>query len=186
MVFKKQKIYNLIFLIVVAVLLFTPVGTQFKVWVNRLVAFSPSIIEIEEREKISNYNGQLVNLYTGQAIDFSKSRGRVILISFWATWCPPCIAEMPSIQSLYNDFGDKIDFYLVTSENATKVSSFLKENNYSMPVYINALNMPEQLYSKSIPATFIIDKNGGIAVKKIGAANWNGDEVRNLLNNLIE
>lgn len=109
----------------------------------------------------------------------------VILLNFWATWCPPCRAEMPSLQKLYNDYGDKIAMILVTSEEEKVVLDYLKDFNYDLPVYFQRSTLPPSFQVRSIPTTFLIDKKGNILTEKKGAANWNSNSFRNELDQLI-
>ena len=106
-------------------------------------------------------------------------------MNLWATWCPPCIAEMPSMQKIYDAYGDRVVFLLVSNENQEKVTTFLKRKNLSIPSYYPLSSIPKEIASNSIPATYIIDKKGFIVVEKIGAANWNSTSVRKLLDNLL-
>jgi len=110
----------------------------------------------------------------------------VVVVNFWATWCPPCVAELPSLVKLYADYGDNVRFVLVNNEQPQKVSEFLKKKNYSVPVYFEKSRTPEVLRSKSIPATYILNKSGKIVVDEKGAANWDSESTRNLLDQLLE
>jgi peroxiredoxin len=92
---------------------------------------------------------------------------------------------MPSIQALYNDYKDKIAFVFITSDQKSKVDKFYAKNNYNLPTYNLLSNTPKEISTRSIPATFVIDKKGKIAVKEIGASNWNNSSVRKMLDNLI-
>lgn len=177
---------NLLFVLVLVLLLFTPVGTYVKVKLNqaKLWFVNPSTIEIAKREVISNFNWNLVD-DEGKQINFQQMEGEVVLINFWATWCPPCIAEMPSLQELYADYGKRIKFLFVANDQPQKVSSFLKENGYNLPVYYAKSEVPKELYSRSIPATFLIDDQGNIVMKEIGSSNWNSQNVRKQIDELI-
>ncbi len=112
-------------------------------------------------------------------------KNKVVLLNFWATWCPPCRAELPALQDLYNDYGSKINFILVSSEEPGKLNQFLHESGYDIPVYIQQSPLPPSFPVQSIPTTFIISKTGAIVVDKNGAANWNSDAFRHQLDELI-
>ncbi|UGU15034.1 TlpA family protein disulfide reductase [Sinomicrobium kalidii] len=182
---KKQQLYNLALLLFAVLVLFTPVGTTLKIWVNRVVAFSPSEILAEERDNIGNYNWNLRSL-EGEVYDFNTARDKVVLINFWASWCPPCIAEMPDMQRLYKQYGNKMVFLFVTGEEPEKVKTFLKEKNWALPVYFPVSKVPEKLFSESIPATWVIDKEGNIVIRKKGTANWDSAKVKNILDRLLQ
>lgn len=174
---------NIIFVIAIGLLLYKPS----KIWLIRQLSFSPSIEKISDTQKIQNYNWYLKGLNTPD-IDFQSLKGTVVFVNYWATWCPPCIAELPMIQQFYNEYKDKIAFVFITNEKQEVVVEFLQKNNYKLPVYNMASNPPELLnQSNSIPATYIIDKKGYIRLFKTGAANWDSkkfkDEIETVLNN---
>lgn len=158
--------------------------TPIKVFVHKLIAFSPSVTDEEDRKEIGAFDWLLVS-DKNEHINFKEFKGEVILVNFWATWCPPCIAEMPSLQSLYNDYGTKVRFVFVSNEDPSKVSNFLSNNDFTLPVFREGSPTPNEMQSKSIPATFVIDRDGKIVISKIGSANWNSDKVRKQLDAMI-
>ena len=180
----KKQISNAIFIIVVILLLFTPIGFHVKVYVNKLLSFSPSTIEIDEQEKLKSYDWLLVN-DQGKSIDFKNEKGNVVVVNFWATWCPPCVAEMPSFQELYDDYGDKITFLFVALDDKEKVTEFILKKGYTLPIYYEVNNRPKQFNASSIPVTYVLDKKGNIIVEKTGAADWNSGNFRVLLDGLL-
>lgn len=184
---KKRKgwIGNLIFILILCVLLFTPLGTTFKVWVNRLLAMSPSLEKQEDVEQVSLDGWTLLD-EDGQVFDMASIKGRVVVLNFWATWCPPCIAEKPSFQALYDDYKDKVVFLFVTTDPLDKVQTFKEKNGYTLPTYFQQDAPPAVLYSSSLPASYVIDKKGNIVVKKFRAADWNSSKFRVTLDELIQ
>ena len=182
---KKQR-NNIIFFVLIALIIFTPVGSYLKVKLNQVkVAFSnPSSIEEANREVVSDFHWNLVDS-SGRKINFQELEGEIILVNFWATWCPPCIAEMPSLNALYSDYKDKIKFVFVANDQKSKVDAYLEKNNYDLPVYYSSEKAPTELYSNSIPATFLIDDRGKIVMKEIGSSDWNSTKVRNQINELV-
>ncbi|REE81717.1 thiol-disulfide isomerase/thioredoxin [Lutibacter oceani] len=177
----RKSISNIVFVIAVVVLLYPPS----REWFMRQIAFAPSIENLENSEKINSYNWQLRGLNT-ENINFNELENKVVFVNFWATWCPPCRAEMPMIQELYNDYKDKIEFVFVTSESWETVEKFYVKNNYNLPSY-NSISLPPEKFTEtnSIPASYLIDKKGNILISKTGSANWNSDKVRDLLDELI-
>ena len=155
-----------------------------QVFVQRLISFSPSETSEDKQSTLENYQWTLLTM-DSEEINFSQSKGKVVIINFWATWCPPCIAEMPSFQKLYNDYGSQVDFYFVTSEKPDRVIRFLDKNEYSFPVYLQHFEAPEQLQSAVLPTTYVITKDGKIAINETGVADWNSRKIRNLLDKLL-
>ena len=121
-----------------------------------------------------------------ERIDFSQSKGKIVLINYWATWCPPCVAEMPDLQELYTTYSDQVDFYFISSEEKEKLENFLTKKNYSLPVYIQTEKSPDLLETTSLPTTFLISKAGEIIMRKTGAANWNSDSVHEIIDKLLK
>ena len=151
---------------------------------NRLISFSPSRIAEDKRETLKDYDWNLIDL-EGNPVNFSQSIGEVAVINLWATWCPPCIAEMPSFQKLYNEYGEKVNFYFVSTEEEPKLRNFLEKKNYNLPVYQPISMAPEKLQSRSLPTTYVISRHGKIAVNKEGSANWNDSGFKELLDQLL-
>lgn len=182
----KKQWSNIIFFIVLALIIFTPVGTYVKVQLGKLrvMVSNPSSIEEANRETVNSFNWNLVD-NQGKSVNFQEMEGEVILINFWATWCPPCIAEMPNLNALYADYKDKISFVFVANDNAKSVNAYLKKNQYDLPVYYASEDAPTALYSKSIPATFLIDDQGKIVMKELGSSDWNSTNVRNQIDELL-
>lgn len=182
---KKSTIQNIIFIVLIALLLFSPVGTFVKIHLNRLIAFSPKTIAVTDQKMLSTYKWQLKNS-TGKTVSLEAYKGKIIFINFWATWCPPCIAEMPSIQKLYADYQDKMVFLFVTTDSFEKANAFMIKENLTLPVYQSLSNPPLEMESSTIPATYLIDQSGNVIVAKIGTANWNSDSFREKLDELLK
>lgn len=171
---------NILFGIFILLLFIPQTGKPIKVFVNRLLAFSPSVTAESKRDVLTDYNWKLVDL-EGNAVDFNQYRGKKIVLNFWATWCPPCIAEMPSMQALYDDYTDKAVFLFVTNDDDEKIQKFLAKDMYTFPIYKEVSLAPELLQTNSLPTTFVINEKGEILIDKTGAANWNSEKVRALL-----
>ena len=155
------------------------------VFIQRTISFSPSEISKEKQKTLTGYNWKLNDL-NNTIFDFTQSKGKVILINFWATWCPPCIAEMPELQALYNVYGKSIDFYFVANDSPKKVKDFLQENSYTFPVYFEQTKAPQNLQTNSLPTTYLISKKGTIVIQKTGAAKWNSTKVHQTINRLLQ
>ncbi|MDG5493048.1 TlpA disulfide reductase family protein [Psychroserpens sp. SPM9] len=186
---KRSKIYNLIFIIVIVLLIIPQTRQPIQVVLNKGLAMvvKPSVIDTSERIQLKNYNWQLKNL-NGTDFNFSAAEGKVVVLNFWATWCPPCIAEMPSLEKLYQDYSsnDDVVFLFVSNEDSDKLHKFMMDKVYNFPVYQPLTPYPSEFKVSSIPRTFIIDKNGAIVIDKSGAADWHSDKVINTIDELLK
>lgn len=111
-------------------------------------------------------------------INFESFKGKTIFLNLWATWCGPCRVEMPSIQKLYEKVDtSKVVFVMLSldvKENRSKVARYIKDKEFTFPVYCIGDYLPEVLQRvNSIPTTFVISADGQILSKKVGAANYN-------------
>ncbi len=181
----KPKRNNIIFLIVIVLLIIPQTRKPIQVFIQKgLALISPSTIPVVKQSKVTDYNWKLKD-ESGTNYNFESVKEKVVLVNVWATWCPPCIAEMPSLQKLYNDYKDKIEFVFVTGDSYKDVNLFLIKNNYTFKVYRSTNGYLEVFDISSIPRTFLIDKKGNIVIDKTGAANWNSDSVRETIDNLL-
>ncbi|GAA4274499.1 hypothetical protein GCM10022258_37950 [Aquimarina gracilis] len=155
-----------------------------QIFLTRIFSFSPEITTVEERQKVASYDWKLHGVNT-ESMNFDTAKGKVVLLNYWATWCPPCIAEMPSLQKLYNDYKDKVVFVFLTEDDDPELNKFMEDKNYNYPIYRSLSAHPQPFTHKPIPGTYVLDKSGNIVVYKRGAANWNSSKVRETLDNLL-
>jgi thiol-disulfide isomerase/thioredoxin len=123
----------------------------------------------------------------GKDFNLSEAGGKIIFLNFWASWCPPCKAEMPSIQKLYEKFKDKnVAFIAIdVGEPSENGLSYFKKNNYSFPLYFDKNNRTSSAYAvNSIPATYIIDKKGNLIACQIGSYEWDSPEFMKIMESL--
>ena len=159
-------------------------------FVNRIKAMvmQPSVEQKGNEQKMSpeDFKWQ-INTIEGNPILFKSFEGKVIFLNFWATWCPPCVGEMPEIQGLYDFYKDNtnIAFIMVSNEEPEPVKNFIEKRNYTFPVYTSKYRAPEIFYSQSIPVTFLIAKDGRIVIREVGATKWNGKKMRTIIESLI-
>jgi peroxiredoxin len=126
----------------------------------------------------------------GNIRSLAAERGKVVLVNFWATWCPPCKAEMPSMEELYLNFGQgnfEILAINVDDNGPEVMPGFLKKNPHTFPILFDTAVQARTLYGVSMfPETFIVDKNGIIVRKVIGAIDWISPQVLSELNSLMK
>ncbi len=109
----------------------------------------------------------------GESITLSELRGKAVLLNFWATWCPPCRAEMPAFQQAYQDYSDQ-DFVIlavnaIQQDNLAAIHEFQAEYGLSFPIVLdNDGNVSRAYQVRSLPTSFFIDKDGVISEVVIG------------------
>lgn len=178
----KKNWSNLATVILLILLLIPQTRSPIMVFVQRTFAFSPS--ETNSGKQLGDYSWDL-NTLEGRFYPFAKAKGEVAVINFWATWCAPCVAEMPYFQELYDEYGDDVKFYFVTKEEPEVVHSFMQKHELNLPIYRPRSTAPELLRSKALPTTFVLGKNGDVHIEKKGSAKWNSESVKNLLEELL-
>jgi peroxiredoxin len=126
----------------------------------------------------------------GKNYRLSELRGKVVLVNFWATWCPPCRAEMPSMEALDQLFGD--DQLVILAINVEEdardiIQEFLQENPHSFPILLDDAGEVHQRFGVfRFPETFIVRSDGQIAEHVIGAIDWTSPKIVNLIRFLVK
>lgn len=116
-----------------------------------------------------------------------SSIGQVRFINFWATWCAPCLAEMPAIARLHRDYGDQVEFIMVSmDEDLDLAERFLESKDYRLKAVQPASSIPRSLTTGLIPTTVVVDRKGRIAVHEAGMADYDSREFRNVLDRLLQ
>jgi len=131
--------------------------------------------------KLSPLNGGVSNL--------ASLKGKIVLLNFWATWCPPCRAEMPSIQKLWEKTKDRAFTVAAVSsgEAGAEVSGFLSKNGFSYPVYLDQSGEVGSAFGvRSIPTTYIIDKQGRVIAGTVGGLAYDSAAVLALFAELAD
>jgi cytochrome c biogenesis protein CcmG/thiol:disulfide interchange protein DsbE len=126
----------------------------------------------------------------GKRVGLSDYKGKVVLVNIWATWCPPCREEMPSMQKLYEKFKGKGFEILAVSIDATgrkAVTPFVQKLNLTFPVLLDPKGKIQGLYRiTGVPESFIVDREGILVNKVIGPMDWSGPEVFRFFQELIQ
>ena len=126
----------------------------------------------------------------GSAVSLADFRGKVVMVHFWATWCPPCVEEMPMIEQLYRSLGStdfKILAVSVDEGGAGAVAEFMQRNGLSLPALLDPGRSVAGLYGTfKFPETYILDRRGVVKYKAIGPRNWTAPANMNAIRELIE
>ena len=143
---------------------------------------------LEEAISPAEFQFKLVD-QDGNLMEGTSLQGKVVFINLWATWCPPCIAEMPDINQLYGHFKDQdnIRFLLISlDDDFNKAIRFVEKKGFDFEIYQFASPIPAIYRSQVIPTSFVISPEGKIVVKKEGMAKYNSKSFRNYLQSMIE
>jgi len=146
--------------------------------------FKPDIPQHSAADQLLPAPAMIVHTLNGSTVDLQQQKGKVVFINFWATWCPPCRAELPAINNLYLKVKDNpnIVFLSVDVDDNLPVSSkFLQNDGYGFPVYGGSLVLPHEVYTGNIPTTLVIDKKGFVVFNHINRANYADEKFVNYL-----
>ncbi|RYY26581.1 MAG: TlpA family protein disulfide reductase [Chitinophagaceae bacterium] len=112
----------------------------------------------------------------GREFSASSIKGKIVFINFWATWCPPCRAEMPSLDKLYKEFQNDRDFvflFVSEDEEPAQAIEYMRVHKYNLPTYSASGVAQGNFYSGTLPTTLLFDKSGKLVHKQEGMANYN-------------
>jgi cytochrome c biogenesis protein CcmG, thiol:disulfide interchange protein DsbE len=124
----------------------------------------------------------------GKDIALSSLKGKVVLLNFWATWCPPCKAEMPAMNKLYNEIKARgFEVVAVSTDNSlSTIRDYLAKNRVDFPIlHDEKKSVSKQYRVFSMPTTFLIDRNGTIVEKFYGEYDWTDSDVRKQIEKLL-
>ena len=128
-------------------------------------------------------NKILISDLNNNEIDVSLFYGKKTIVNYWATWCGPCIKEMPEIENLQKHLHEKMNFILVSDEETQKILDFEKEKNFNLTFY-KSLKSNEIAGVFSLPTSHIYDEKGKKIKTIIGLTKWDSDEFLNKLRSL--
>ena len=124
----------------------------------------------------------------GNEFSLRNFENKVLFINYWATWCNPCLAEMPSMAELYNQYkeNNNIVFLYLSKEDADTIIDYIPKDESLGQLPIYKVVTDDDLFStRGIPTTFIVNRNGEIVIKDVGSAVWNDQSVVDYLDNLL-
>lgn len=193
---KKNLIEYGVFAVVILGIYFSGIHTEIIGFAQRGLlatgAMNPDIEKVEEditengpTATKADFNLQLVNS-KGENVSMEQFRGKVIFINLWATWCPPCVAEMPSINKMYNDIDkDKVEVLMISFDRKfEKAVAYKKRNSFDFEVYAPIAAMPRMYESQSIPTTYIINSKGELVFTHKGMADYDRQDFKDFLKSL--
>lgn len=181
---KRQTVFTLMIIAFVLSFFVTPLGDYSKILLNRFFATAPTVIKPEKRGRITDYNWKLKDA-NWKIFNFEEAKGKVVFITFWLSWHMPSQAQLKDIQYLYDRYGGKVKFYIITNEEQVPVERFMEDQGYTFPVTYQIIGEPSPLTLLKAPGSYVLDKNGFIVVHQNAIADWDNDKVNKLLDELI-
>jgi len=173
----KKNIFNAVLSVLFLALIFVPSAKALMLEGLMKIGFmAPETSAVNDSSnKPRDLSGIRFTDGKGNTVDLGNLKGKVIFLNFWATWCPPCIAEMPAINKLHEKFknDESVVFIMVDADGDLKKSQlFMDRKKFELPVYTVSSEVPEQLFKGSLPTTVVFDKDGRIVYNEIGAADY--------------
>jgi len=139
---------------------------------------------VDANKTKADFNFDLIDS-DGNTVSLEELKGKVIFMNLWATWCPPCVAEMPSIDELHEEMGDEVAFVMLSlDDDFEKAKSFDKRKGYDLPIYTAANRVPRMYHSSAIPTTYVIDSEGNLVMTHNGMADYSHPDFKEFLNSL--
>ena len=190
----RKIVGNVVFVVLIVAMIIPTSRSWFQQGLMKLGLFKPDLETPQDTVKptdaTSTTTTQQVSFTDdgGNIIKISDLAGKVVFLNFWATWCPPCKAEMPSIQALKDKFqdDDRVFFMLVEIDGeAEKAHEFMKQGKMDLPIYYPESEIPSNWLGQSIPTTVILDKEGNVAAHHEGMADYSRKEVFDFITTLI-
>lgn len=179
--FKQKSLWGKFTDVLFIVLIFMVISSDGRIFLQRIVLETGLFGSFDENsnEAIAESNWQL-NLtdLNGDQMNLAAFKGKKVFLNFWATWCPPCNAEIPSIVALMEacEANENTAFVLVTNESPSRVRAFLEKKGLDLPVYFIREAPADELAYSSLPTTFVINEEGMLVHRSKGARKWNDDE----------
>lgn len=186
--FLRKNISTLLLLAVLLLLLFNP-GAK-AVVLKTLMRTGIFNARAGKDSSLSHSRTAIPLEFTGSngiPVNTAALRGKIVFINFWATWCPPCIAEMGAVNSLYNKLKSDPHFvFMLVDADGDLVSAgaFMKKHGYNLPVYRVSGPVPSALYSGTLPTTLIIDTSGVVVQRHEGIANYDTQKMEAFMKSL--
>jgi thiol-disulfide isomerase/thioredoxin len=156
---------------------YTDQGTVLQGWLQQGL-LSTGIMQADIRYAEDNnvdadFSLELTTL-EGRPVTLESMKGKAIFMNFWATWCAPCLAEMPFIESLYKDLKDEnVAFVIISTDDEAEVArKFIAAKEYTLPIYRLAGRVPEMYQVRTLPTTYVISPTGKMATVHVGMANY--------------
>lgn len=185
----KKNAFTILMVIVVCVIFVSPDAKSFVLRQLMVTGIFNASIDKKDAGAVSQANIDFDFAdEKGNVVNTLSLRGKVVFINFWASWCPPCRAEFPSIETLYTQFKNNPEiFFLTINEDNDPAAgkAYLEKEKISVPMYQSNGNVPAAIFSGSLPTTIVLDKKGKVRYHHTGFANYASDKFLKQIEELI-
>lgn len=126
---------------------------------------------------------------TGATVSSNQLKDKVIVLHYWATWCPPCIKELPSLAKLYDAYkgNDRVAFFFVLyQDSADKAAEYFQSAHLDLPLWFDYNHSVAEAFGVTgVPETYVIDRKGILQQRIIGSADWESPDARRYFEGLL-
>jgi thiol-disulfide isomerase/thioredoxin len=184
----KKRGFSILFYALIAVLIFSP---DAKSWLLQQVVSTGLIkakIKTNPDKNLQQAGAFSFTDANGKTASTADLRGKVVFINFWASWCPPCRAEMPSLEKLHQKLKDDDRFFFLfinEDEDKDKAVQYLEKNHFTMPLFYTSGTVPPEIYTGNLPTTIVLNKEGNIVLKHKGMAGYDSEQFIGQLKELL-
>lgn len=184
----KKRWFSILFYAAIIIFIFSPAA---KSWLLQQIV-STGLLKAEIKKDSDKTLQEAASFSftdaSGKTATTADLKGKVVFINFWASWCPPCRAEMASLENLYRELknDNRIVFLFMNKDNdRNKAIEYLQKNHFSIPLFYSAGDVPNEIFSGELPTTIILDKEGKIVLRHEGMAKYNSTDFINQLKELL-
>ena len=173
--FSRGNIFNFLFFTILLAIVFVPSAKTLMIRGLMSVGFFQP--DIEQPVKPPSVTDITFKDSSGKTISLAALKGKVVFINFWATWCPPCLAELPSINTLFHQLSQNPDIVFLMVDTDRKLNRsvpFMKAHEYGLPVFEALNDIPVIMLGPSIPTTAVLNKQGQMVYNHAGIADYSG------------
>lgn len=185
----KKHFLSILMLIVFGLLIFSPDAKSFLI--KQLLftgLFNAEISSVNSTDNTLQNHFDFKD-YEGNILSTAELKGKVVFINFWASWCPPCIAEFPSIEKFHSKFkndGNIVFLMINMDDDIATGEKFFEKKNYTMPIAQAVSQVPEEIYSGSLPTSVVLDKKGIVRMHHTGFADYSSEKFHVQIQQMLE
>jgi peroxiredoxin len=153
------------------------------------VAVYPTHTEAKEKADVERAPEITMKRLDGKKASLSDYRGKWVFLNFWATWCPPCLQEMPEMEQFHKQFKSKMSMVAISvdKDDPAKIAAFVKDRGYTFEVFMDGDGESLSKFGESsIPVTYIINPSGDVVSRANGPRTWTDPVIVDYINNLMK